>query len=346
MQKHSPLTTLSIVSINRTLLSRGTELNSNIAAFQKKQELDNQTAHTNLAKIQTQKTTADAEALKAATDARKADSEIFKNYKEGLKAAGDVNNPDIKPTGEVDQHGNPLGADKHGNLVVMKVPEGVTAMKDTDLEAFRKTYQAPAIKGEEAYNTLKGFYTNMQNGINNPQEQRDALRTALQVASGMSPTPGAGRAAQAAELDKNMKARGIAADKVNLIENFLNGSQVTTGQMKDIVTATNSYRSALWKVAAANGAVRRMKPEDVIPEGTAGRDRLLNEIYRRPDTSQAARAPGQATTTAKPIPQPPNATHRVPGSDGNMSRQHQQGRDDGIQDKQGKLQGQPSTASM
>jgi hypothetical protein len=175
---------------------------------------------------------------------------------------------------------------------------------------------------------LKTFDSNMKAGIKNPIEQRTALQMALQTASGMSPSGTGGVSGRSnAALTSAMKDRGLADDKINLINRLIDGSPVTQTQMDNALRTVNAYRRGLWREAATIGTASHMKPEDVVPANVLARDSILNEIYGRSaqqqtgqtvpgtgDTSQAARQPGQPQQNQQPqLPKPiPDTQGRYP----------------------------------
>ena len=296
----------------------GQSLNSDILADRKKQDTDNQAVHLNFAKLQNETTQAAAAKQKADTDQKESASRIALNY---AKAAADRDNVKTpKQTGYVDPGtGIPYVFGKDGKAEPMQLPEGMTAIRPQDLETFRTKTQNPALKGEEAYNMLKTFDANMKAGIKNPIEQRVALQMALQTASGMAPSGTGGVSGRSnAALTSAMHDRGLADDKINLINRLIDGQVVTQTQMDNALRTVNAYRRGLWREAATIGAASHMKPEDVIPATVLKRDEIINEIYGRPAQTQP-QTPGQQQQQpqVQPIPQPPTATMKVPGkSDG------------------------------
>jgi len=299
---------------------KGQALWKDVIADQKSQDALNSATDLNFAKLGLERQRTDAETLRAETEQKESISRIAKNYADIAKAKADTD--EWKATGDLDPNtGIPLVADKHGNARPMKLPEGVSAIKGTTLENFKNKYQAPALKAEETYNMLKQFDANVQAGKVNPVEQRNLMRIGMQIAAGASATTGTGGRGGMSNTDFRaaLGARGLAEDKINLIEKLLNGAQITKTQSADVVEAYNAFRRSLWREAVTVGAVSHIGKDIVVPATVAGREKIIGENYAVPgqaqpvDTSQAARSPG----AVQAIPQPPNATQKVPGSDGN-----------------------------
>jgi hypothetical protein len=161
------------------------------------------------------------------------------------------------------------------------------------LQDWRTNYQGKAVKADAAYQVVKDIAARGDKGAT-PAQDTLAVRLAMQEAAGLSPTSGAGgRGGMDMGAFKNiMGGRGLADDKIALIQKLANGKPITQTQRIQLRDSMQEYHRATWRAAIDQGKNIGLAPQYAMPEGTPGRDKVLQEY-------------GIAPPTPTPTPTPP-----------------------------------------